>query len=412
MPAVTLAGALALAGCGGSDNPPPTGGGETTTCTAADGKTFKIPGKGTECPAVTPTPPDKESQQALVDARQLRFKIGEAFERADGSRFSMALKTTKTAAGQGSGFDGGEDFDKADEDLRFLGKLMKSEGDEIGAAPITIGTADGEHAKADEFSKGSEKEHKANDRTKDATVFTTSGSYKGVPGVFSCTPNEGMCKSKIGNNGKLELIKGDDASNWMFTATDPKSRYAPETIAEYGWWLTEYEPGGDLRHVAVFHDPKNSNKPNSLDFGGSATYEGEAAGLYALNVGAGEDNDHGSFKADVALTAKFGTNASLEGTVDGFMVGEDHDEPRRGWKIELVKTVLDGTGTLGAARKDLAESVKWTVGGDTDDKGRWDAQMYGANDKEPGFVLGSFGATHDKTDGRIIGTFGAEHDEE
>jgi len=403
MPATTLAGALALAGCGGSDSPPPAAMNETTTCTGADGRTFKIPGKGADCPAVNPTPPDKESQQALIDARELRFKIGDAFERANANWFSAALNTGKTnsTSDQGTGFVG-KGFKDADEDLRFLGELMASEGAEIGAGTITINaTNKAKYAKADEFSKGSEKPHKANDRTKDPTIFTTSGSYRGVAGVFSCTP--GTCTSKINNLGELEL-----GGTWTFTATDPKSKFAPATIAEYGWWMTEDE--GDLRDVAVFHRAIENVDPSNLGldgFGGSAEYEGDAAGLYALNVGAGEENDHGSFTAKASLKADF-VKDMLGGTIHTFK-GDDGED--RDWKIELVKSSLSDAGKVGPSSGKEDESVKWTVGGDTDDTGRWDAQMYGEDDKEPDYVLGSFGALHDKTDGRIIGTFGAEHDE-
>ncbi|MCY4242267.1 MAG: hypothetical protein OXD36_11055 [Rhodobacter sp.] len=408
LPAVTVAGALALAGCGGGSGGTTTQmGSDTTDCTDADGNTFKIPGKDAKCPSVN-TSGDKASEQALIDARALRFKIGDAFGRANSNYFSAALNVGPAAADQGAGFNGGE-FADADHKASLP---LTSPGEEIGAS-VTINSANSDLVGSGVFGSGPSTTHAPNgvydadgegDDPPVAAYVVQSATFDGVSGTVYCT---GICTSaRAPSRESFTLSSGA----WTFVPGDPKAKRADAKYAEYGWWRKDFEDNGGAQDIAVFHEVTGTGAgdaaPTSLNFGGTATYEGKALGLYAVNVGPGEQNDTGNFEATAKLNATFGTDPTLEGTVDGFKVGSDKQD-RSTWKLELVKTTLAAGGML--THTDAENSVKWTIGNDTDDNGRWDVQMFGEDDKYPGYALGSFGAIHDETEGRIIGTFGVEH---
>jgi len=397
---------LGLAACGGSDNPPEKKSEEMEN----EEKMKVVECKGTGVAAMdgkcNSTVDTKTDQENFVSARSLRFRIGDLNDLTSISK--NALLTRGDQNDDPKGPDGGtadEGFKTADDNNKVR-KTLTAEGKEIGER-VTITAADASKVAAGVLSDGPQKVHAPNgvydaDNNKDTAVvaaFFMPATFDGVAGTIFCT---GSCTSKANADGTIAL-----GGTWGFAATDPKAKRSPAAYAEYGWWRHNWD-SGDVRDIGVFYGavatgPEHT-APTSLDFGGTATYEGMAAGLYAINVGAGEANDAGHFEAKAVLTAVFGDDASLSGTVDNFKGADGQD---RDWKIELVKADLSSTGAVMPSSE-----VKWTVNGETDDDGRWRAQMRGENDKYPGYALGAFHAEHDETDGRIIGAFGTEHKKE
>ena len=431
MPAVLTVGALALAGCGGgSDTPaatPATTGGDGALTDAqlrtACGDLGFTPGSG-KCnePEVTDT---EDDQVAYVSARSLRFGIGEVWGSnyvitgADLAKGRVVKRGNQDSDPQGPDGTGTAEpgFENADKDLRVR-ETLDSPAAEIGTL-VTGAAFDADKVAPGVFNVGpsarhavnGEYDHDADDSNADVPAFSVKTTYDGVPGTLFCTSDPPACASGSSNDRESFVLNGD----WGFHPDDPKAKLKPAPYAEFGWWRLDWDEGGDVREVGVFRGQivTTGNKnilPSSasLGFGGTATYTGDAVGLYSVNVGAGEANDFGGFKATATLEATFGDDPNVSGTVDDFKGSDGQD---RDWKIELVKAGLGNTGAISPTGDDADNSVKWTVGGETEDDGRWEAQMYGGGTGPtyPGYALGSFGAEHRDANGRIVGTFGVEH---
>ena len=186
----------------------------------------------------------------------------------------------------------------------------------------------------------------------------------------------------------------------------------PESIGDdtdylaYGFWI--HDPVGtavgDVPAIGVFVDSSVSGFPRAdVDaLIGTATYEGDAEGLYHEEV-AGV-SDFRTFTADASLTADFETNSvpgTVTGTVDNF-AGLPAEFSTL--SVTLASTVLtdaDGgffnagtsaTLTLDGALRNLTGTWGGKLYDDTDDS---------SNTDHPGTVAGTFGlgeAHEDPTD--------------
>jgi len=168
---------------------------------------------------------------------------------------------------------------------------------------------------------------------------------------------------------------------------------------QWGWWLT---PGEDKPITAVNrfrHDDQLDGLTMSNTLGslgeGSATYEGDATGQYAVT------GDSGGFTAKATLTAKFGAaKPDLSGSIHTFKGDDDKDRP---WTVMLTENKAT-TNNVG----DFANGE--TVWQGNEMKNGWNADMYnGTGDEAPDIILGDFRA--ESQGGRMVGVFGAEHSE-
>ena len=236
--------------------------------------------------------------------------------------------------------------------------------------------------------------------------FSTPGSYHGVAGTYECTHSseaEG-CMSKAAPGGKGIVLDG----TWTFT---PSNANAPVNAADgvkWGWWLKKEDGVTEKAHVDYVGGGLTAVATGlPTTHGGKATYMGDAIGQYSVYGGANGKNDSGAFEADATLQATFGTDAAISGTIDNFMGA---DGMPRMWSVELMKT--SGDGTAGVISLDAGDNVIWTMDGAKGKKaGKWSVSAYapeGDATVDPSAVAGAFKAEHDTNRGLMIGAFGAE----
>ena len=239
--------------------------------------------------------------------------------------------------------------------------------------------------------------------------FTTSGSFHGVDGTYTCAPVGGVCSSNVNADDDLVLV-----GQWSFMPGNPSASVMDGRAVQYGWWTDDL---GKTTHVArVFYGPKDMTAYTDFAGGGKATYKGDAVGQYAIHRGAGAENDSGMFTADATLNADFGgTGAEISGMIDGFMGA---DGMARDWTVALqAATIGSGAwapaGTPNDATDNEAMTV-WTMDGAKGSAGgSWRGEFYGpdATDRgtavTPAAAAGAFSAVHGNI-GNMIGSFGAD----
>ena len=174
-----------------------------------------------------------------------------------------------------------------------------------------------------------------------------SGTFREVPGKFSCTAS---CTATADSDGKITLSSG-----WKFTPTgDPAKLVVKGVINDMdyltlGHWVrTTTDSDGSTYMVGVF---ANGTPANALtDVGvvtGTAEYAGPAIGLFSKREyaagGKGDVTMTGQFTAAANLVANFDVPApdgSITGTIGDFMHrGAVIDED---WKVSMKRTAISG----------------------------------------------------------------------
>ena len=168
-----------------------------------------------------------------------------------------------------------------------------------------------------------------------------------------------------------------------------------------GVWLV---PGSEDREgnpnpwdlVAFMDGSDPFMQDNLAGLTGTATYEGDAFGVYA-DMGEG-DNKH--FEADVELTAEFGGGATL-GTISGSVSEFELD----GERTEEIGVLTLGETSIGDSSSGFFTGDTSLDGGFT---GKWGGLFYGngESDGKPGSVAGTFGAATDDESRSLLGIFG------
>jgi len=204
---------------------------------------------------------------------------------------------------------------------------------------------------------------------------------------------------------------------WVF---DPDSNamamMADASYAYFGWWLnkgtTEGVEAGVFHGVTDLASPnENLAAPTDINaLGGTATYEGSAAGKYAINPGLSSASA-GHWTADATLTADWGSETEagmISGMIENFMSGDTAMD----WSVSLGETALSGTGTWDSGANSGSETdgddMVWTVGGvDGAESGAWSGGLRAEDDDNnvPTVGTGQFTAMHG-TVGHILGAFG------
>ena len=255
-----------------------------------------------------------------------------------------------------------------------------------------------------------------------ADIVTISGSYYGVAGTYACTPTVAAdgCRVNKAATGYTLALTGTGGGSWTFTPTNAEARVTemPDSdYASYGWWLRT-DTTGDLI-ASAFVDDKGAGEGAASglnDLNGTATYQGGAAGKYALSSSTGGTNDAGHFTARATLNADFSKNVSatgITGTIDQFKVGDD-GEARDDWEVELMGSAIGDAGLIRAfvdgtppAAASAGAKTKWTIGGTAaDPAGEWSGTLYdNGDDGVPKVGTGTF-YTEYGTAGRMVGAFG------
>ena len=242
-----------------------------------------------------------------------------------------------------------------------------------------------------------------------ADIVRVRGMFNGAAGEYRCTAATAETCGSIESSKGVRLTTG-----WVF---DPDSgAMAMQADANYlyfGWWL--HKAGGTATpEVMVFHNVTGTlAAPTDISaLGGTATYEGAAAGQYAINPGLSSASG-GHWTADATLTAEWGSETvagMISGMVDGFMAGGEE----MNWSVKLGKTTLGTTGTFDSATGDPAtgDGVVWTIDGVAGaESGAWSGALLVEGDNGvPTMGHGEFSATHGAV-GHILGAFGVHVEE-
>ena len=219
------------------------------------------------------------------------------------------------------------------------------------------------------------------DDTTDDTdeAFEADGTYNGASGTYRCA-GTGVCSVTYDAMGMIAGIGTD----WIFTPDEDVTSDVPDAeYLYYGFWLqqTEDEDGVlTYNEVETFYGASGDLAPSDEnvldDVDGSASYTGEAVGVYVRDVnsvGGGTlvASTSGHFAADVALTANFtgdtipvNIHNTVTGSISNFVLqhGEDND-----WAVNLKGTrttsesTFSGTANGGGAQaRSKASSTAWS----------------------------------------------------
>ena len=252
-------------------------------------------------------------------------------------------------------------------------------------------------------------------------AYTTSGTLQGASGTFRCDAANTNVECTVQNRGGS--FEFGPANAWNFT---PSSGTVQIVVPDaqymwFGWWArqtVEHEvtnvncPGDDCpTDIWAFQANHGGNRATDVDDAtGSATYQGPAAGRYAVYEPDTGDSGIGSFTASATLQANFDTNM-VSGTITGFS-----NDP--GWSLALKRSEIDNPGT-NAAVGVADDGVTWTIDGVPDDSGAWEGRFYanlpttpaGTVDYQPHGIAGTFEAAYDPSGvgarAALIGAFGA-----
>ncbi len=430
MSATLLAGALALAGCGGSSN------GEGMVddmddmltpeeqCDAengefVDGECKSAADLQAELDAKEKADADEkaaaDAKMAQVDAAALRAALAKAIggdvDVSTTANPGNDYFVTVAAAGP-SGLKDNDAY--KDMVVSVAGKTFSKQYPSISNGVVTLVTDGTPQAdfpssriKVAAFGTSGQKTHTANGvNSRGAARFTTSGSYHGVDGTNTCT---GTCTSNWNDSDALQL-----GGTWAFMPSDPNGNVMDGSAVQYGWWTNDL--GKSSAVARVYYGPKDMSAYTDFAGGGTATYKGDAVGQYAIHRGAGADNDSGAFTANATLNADFGGNdAEISGMIDGFMGA---DGVARDWTVTLgAATIADGVwkpAITPGNSADLEAMTVWTMDGAKGSAaGGWSGAFYGLSGRGTAVTpaaaaaAGAFSAEHGNI-GNMIGAFGAE----
>ena len=305
--------------------------------------------------------------------------------------------------------------------------------------PRILDFDDGQNVKAPHELESGESEGFHCDRTKttcnpNAGVpsgggrVSVEGTYRGLQGTFFCVGPDG-CHIRL-QTGVIN-VRGD----FQFEPNPGELIFVPDTdwLAVGVWHTIPVDPQGDYE-TGAFADGNDPFTPGSVAaLEGTATYEGDAGGLYATKEDADSDVEFGRFTAKAALRANFGDGTDLgaiSGEISQFMVGGES----RPWAVSLeaadigdddiANYFVDDGDDLGPGND--MNAFKGNTSGHTDGhevEGRWGGRFYGngvgtgdanpaCTTNCPGSVAGTFAATLKEPaingyDMSLSGAFGA-----
>ncbi len=262
------------------------------------------------------------------------------------------------------------------------------------------------------------------------------GTYDDAPGEYRCVTG---CSSTNDGTGSPSGLGG----TWFFKPDAGAMVQQPDAhYLYYGWWVSKDNDGmptaasafvgrfgtaGD--DSATDDDGLNAGWSGTYTAGttltGSARYEGNAAGKYAIDNVLDGTGHGGHFTADAELTATFSAadadDVGITGTIDNFRLNDGSDDP--GWSVSLHQTGFGSGGAIDAttatatnANDNNADGTTWSFGDNAaPESGAWSGMMYdeavtGDDDDGsniPTTVTGTFYSEF-STIGRMVGAFGAD----
>ena len=165
----------------------------------------------------------------------------------------------------------------------------------------------------------------------------------------------------------------------IYEATpDDDGNYVAEVYARYGHWVTDDAGTATVNTFALVQGTNTTSPMLGVDADNTDTtaeYSGDAVGV---SVHRSQGADHqvvtksGTFTAGVNLTATFGTQPKLKGSVSGF-----EGDAVGNWHVTLMEQDLAAGGALDGAGTATATGAN----------GTWSAQAYGRDDIASAWVL-------------------------
>ena len=287
------------------------------------------------------------------------------------------------------------------------------------------------------------------------TMF--AGTVHGIPGTFSCNATGvALCTAPERYSGgavndSTDGLPAERATAWSFVPDEGVAIYTDDAnYLAFGWWLNKGSDGkpDDVRlltSAAGLGAMRTDTSTEGATLRGDATYEGAAAGKYAMASQTDDTYEGGHFTAMATLTVDFDADldpatvdndragVAISGMIDNFRTG---DVSRPDWSVKLmVDNDADDTNAVapvGSLVRDPAADAsrmltEWSTGAAQTGTGTWTADFYDgrappapagtdigdaeANTMLPMAVVGTFnahvGGTGAGAVGRIQGAFGA-----
>ena len=269
---------------------------------------------------------------------------------------------------------------------------------------------------------------------------TFSGSFDKVPGDFSCDGT--TCTITADADGAITELEG----TWTFIPdylgednesmagdnegqvasrkddlTEPMVEVVDVDHLVFGWWTKVDEDDGSVAFRTFSDGTEAYNVDDIDDLEGTATYEGPAAGRYAVKTFTGNAKINsirtGEFTATAELTATFGGDDvavsqqdQISGRIHTFM--DENDNQLLG---ELALGMVGELENLTTSDNSFDGVVTGGVGG-SPATGSWSGQFFGnppadptddvnMADDYPNSVAGEFDAS--SSHGSVAGAFGA-----
>lgn len=240
------------------------------------------------------------------------------------------------------------------------------------------------------------------------------GTFDGADGTYECIgTGAAACTVTNDADGKIASITGE----WQFTPdAGAMVSVADDDYLHYGFWLMKTVKDGKTTYDAVQTFAGSSLDANTnigSVVAGSAKYEGGAHGVYVYNT-VNPDNSldarsAGTFTADVALTAYFGTETSVaadkhnsvHGTISSFeLSGGEANE----WEVTMatVSGVLSSASITGTSKGMASDTSTWsgTFSGDGEAVGTTGVAP-------PPVLVGEFNSNF--SNGAVAGAFGTRY---
>ena len=189
-----------------------------------------------------------------------------------------------------------------------------------------------------------------------------------------------------------------------------RTKLGTETYLQFGYWQTELTNSAGRswlpRYSQLVSARGNFEQISDItELQGQATFEGHAAGIYAISNPSDGQNDSGQFTADATLAVDFG-DGSASGTITNFVAAGE----QKGWNVDLLSQEFDpNRRSFRIPPENRVADTRWTISAEQDMPGdsgaNWwfVAPLKDRGDQSMG-AIGGFQAIYTNI-GRMSGAF-------